>query len=61
VIKMEKTVLVIATVLLLAWVLNFVKFVNCDFESPYKCEVIHAIGIFTPGSIVTVWFDDDNN
>ena len=39
---------------------NGVKFFNCNFESDYKCEVIHGIGLaIPPAAWVTVWFDDD--
>ena len=54
--------LLIFTVLLLlamgiGWVMNIIKLVNCDFVAPYKCEVIHAIGIIPPVGIVTGWLD----
>ena len=39
---------------------NIVKFVQCDFETDYKCEVIHAVGVFVPpASLITVWFATD--
>ena len=39
------------------WIVNLVKFTKCDFESPYKSEVIHGVGVFTVvASVVTVWF-----
>jgi len=42
------------------WIWNLVKFVNCDFESDVKCEVIHGVGVFIPpASFIAVWFDDD--
>jgi hypothetical protein len=50
----------IVLVLFLAgcWIGNTIKFINCDFQPPYKGEVIHAAG-FIPGvSIFTVWNDD---
>ena len=40
-----------------SWISNIVKFVGCDFEASYKCEAIHAIGLFPPASVVTVWLD----
>ena len=40
------------------WIGNVVKLVNCDFEAPYKGEVIHMIGLIPAVSLVTVWFDD---
>ncbi len=45
----------------LPYVWNGVKLANCDFESPYKCEAIHGIGVVVPpSSIITVWFEDDS-
>lgn len=42
----------------LVW--NAVKLASCDFESNYKCEVIHGAGLVVPPlSLVTVWFADD--
>jgi len=41
------------------WFANMYKFINCDFESPYRAEVIHAVGIFTPLSPLTVWVNDE--
>ena len=40
-----------------SWISNIVKLVGCDFETPYKCEVIHVIGLLPPASVVTVWLD----
>jgi len=40
------------------WFWNVYKFVECDFEAPYKCEVLHFVGIVIPPvSIATVWYD----
>jgi len=40
-----------------AWIVNLIKFIGCDFEAPYKEEVIHAIGVFfAVPSLITVWF-----
>lgn len=43
----------------IAWVLNIVALTDCDFASPYKCEVIHAVGLAPPAALVTVWFTSD--
>lgn len=40
------------------WGVNAYKFVGCDFEAPYKGEIIHGAGLLGPISAVTVWFDD---
>lgn len=44
---------------LVAWVFNIIALTECDFAAPYKCEVIHAVGIVPPAALVTVWFTSD--
>jgi len=35
---------------------NFYKLINCDFEAPYKCEIVHTVGVFVPPTfLVTAW------
>ena len=42
---------------IICWIINVVKFIQCDFASPYKEEIIHLIGILIPpSSVITVWF-----
>jgi|688.fasta_scaffold1298057_2 hypothetical protein len=42
---------------IVAWVVNLVKLLNCDFEGPsWKAEVIHAIGLIPGVSMITCWF-----
>lgn len=57
------TILIIVTLATLAatpWILNAVKFANCDFQSDWKCEVIHGAGVFIPpASFITVWVATD--
>lgn len=46
--------------LCLPWFVNVYKFTQCDFESNWKCEAIHGLGIAGgPLAWVTVWFDTD--
>lgn len=56
-----KYILIIQIVILLivgvGWVKNIVKLSNCDFEAPYKAEVVHTIGIFPPVGMITGWMD----
>lgn len=48
---------VIVVLMLVAYVVNFLKFIENDFEAPYKSEIINGIGVFMPPSaIITVWF-----
>ena len=39
------------------WVMNVVKFTQCDFEPSYKAEVIRAIGLVTPIGGITGYLD----
>lgn len=41
---------------IICWIVNIVQLFKCDFASPYKDEIIHAIGVFIPPlSGITVW------
>lgn len=38
------------------WIINLIKFINCDFVEPFKEEAIHLLGvILPPASWVTAW------
>lgn len=39
-----------------AWVVNLVKLLNCDFAEPYKDEIVHLIGLVPGASMITCWF-----
>jgi len=51
----------ILIILLLACITGYVKnvigLVGCDFEAPYKCEVIRTIGIIPPVGAIAGWID----
>ena len=51
---------VIVSLVLIAWGVNIVRFINCDFESPYKCEIVHGIGLVPPIAPFVVWTDTDD-
>ena len=38
-------ILLISLLLTIGWVINIVKFAQCDFDKPYKAEVIRGVGI----------------
>ena len=43
-----------------AWCFNVAKLLDCDFETDYRCEVMHTIGVVLPPlSLITVWFGSD--
>ncbi len=51
--KKDRIMLVLATivlvmVLLIGYLMNVYKLVQCDFEAPYKAEVIRGVGMFIP-------------
>ena len=50
--------IVIALLVITAWVINFYKLTQCDFQAPYKGEVIHAVGLVPAFAPITVWFND---
>lgn len=44
------------------WFINSYKFSQCDFESNYKCELIHFAGVIVPPiAMLTVWFGTDED
>lgn len=40
---------------IVCWIVNLVKLVSCDFEGPWKEEIIHVIGLIGPCAGVTAW------
>jgi len=60
---MKLSALLILAVLAFApYVWNAAKFIDCDFESNYKCEAIHGVGVvIPPAAFITVWFGDDED
>ena len=49
--------LVIVLAVCVGWVKNLIKLTDCDFEAPYKAEVIHAVGIIPVVGTFTGWMD----
>ncbi len=56
-----KTIFAIQIALVLivgtGWVKDIIKLSNCDFQAPYKAEVIYGIGLIPPVGMVTGWLD----
>lgn len=41
----------------ICYIINLVKLIQCDFDAPWKEEIIHAIGTILPlAAPVTMWF-----
>jgi len=56
----ELLVVSIFVIVVGSWIWNAVKLISCDFESNYKCEIVHGVGVLVPPlAIVTVWFGND--
>ena len=53
----EIVVVIFLLLVAVGWVKNIIKLSNCDFEAPYKAEVIHGIGIIPPVGMITGWLD----
>ncbi len=51
------TGIIILMVVTIGWTKNLIKLSECDFEAPYKCEVIHGIGLIPPVGMITGWID----
>lgn len=52
-------IVILASMIFLAatYSVNLVRFVNCDFEQPYKAEVVYGSGLVLPSFVVTAFMD----
>jgi len=41
----------------IGWIKNLIKLTECDFEAPYKAELIHTAGLIPPIGAITGWLD----
>jgi len=55
--KLIITQIIIVLIIGTGWIKNIIKLSECDFESPYKAEVIHGIGIIPPIGMITGWLN----
>jgi hypothetical protein len=40
-----------------AYIVNLIQLISCDWTAPYKEEVIHLLGAFIfPVSMITCWY-----
>ena len=53
--QLAVVMLVVVVVIGTGWVKNISKLTDCDFESPYKTEVIRVLGIIPPVGAVVGW------
>ena len=50
---LQIVVLIIVVIIMVGWVKNPIKLTDCDFEAPYKAEVIHTVGLVPPIGAIT--------
>lgn len=48
---------VVFLIIAIGWIMNVVKLVKCDFEAPYKAEVIRGIGLIPPIGMIVGWMN----
>lgn len=44
--------LIVQVAMFVGYILNIVKFCECDFKPSYKAEIIHGIGMVTGAGVV---------
>ena len=52
--------LVIGIIYLAGWIICFVKFIQLDFEAPYKAEIVYGIGTVTSLGGIVGWIPIDD-
>ena len=52
--------LLLVVLLITGWVKNIILLSECDFEAPYKAEVIRTVGIIPVVGMVTGWIEIDD-
>ena len=52
--------LIVFLILLAGWGQSIHKFTKCDFEAPYKCEIVYGVGLFPPIGMFVGWINIDN-
>jgi len=51
------TVCFILIVVGIGWVKNILKLTKCDFEVPYRTEIVRCVGILPPVGAIVGWMD----
>ena len=42
---------------IIGYAMNIYKITQCDFESPFKCEAVRAVGLIPPVGAIVGWID----
>lgn len=47
---------------IIGWGMNIYKLTKCDFEAPYKAEIVRGLGVFpvVPMGAIVGWMDIDD-
>lgn len=54
-------IIVIGVIGLIGWAMNIVKLIQCDFDAPYKAEVIRTVGLIPPVGAITGYLTINDN
>lgn len=54
-------IIAVIAAIVASWAVNIWKLTNCDFQAPYRCETVHALGIIPVISPVVVWVGTDGD
>ena len=49
--------IIVVIIGIIGYIKGVIKFANCDFEKPYKAEIIHGIGICCGTGVITGWMN----
>ena len=53
---MKIVIVIVLLVPFIHWLINLKQGLDCDFEAPYKCEVVSVIGVvIPPAALITVY------
>jgi len=55
--KTDKETESIGVALAIGWINDIEKFSECDFQAPYKCEIVHGLSLIPPVGMITGWLN----
>jgi len=55
--RLQLAIIIVWLAIGVSWIVNLTKLIKCDFQQPYKAEVVRLVGIIPPVAIVTAWVD----
>ena len=51
-------IIIISIFAVIAWFINLAQLINCDWQEPWKGEIIHGIGLVPYAALITIWIPD---